>query len=518
MSKHIIIGSRGSDLALWQAHYTRDKLQAAGYAVEIKIIKTQGDRIQHLSFDKMEGKGFFTKELEEELLAGSIDLAVHSYKDLPSIQPPGLRIAGISDRAHPADVLLVRNDVVDDKETYRLTKGAIVGTSSARRKAQLLMLRPDCQVKDIRGNVPTRIQKLRDGQFDAILMAKAGMDRIAVDLSGLHVHVFDTTQFVPAPAQGVLAFQIREEDTRMEAALQQITSHEAAAVNFIERESLRILEGGCQVPLGIFAKEEEGAFHVWCSFAESWDSLPHRLHLSDSDPQSLPQKILQNIREKSQKKVFISREQTAESLFSRLMTKRGCEVVGISMINIKPVEVPVCHPADIYCFSSRNAVRELYAQHTQLPTEKIWALGEGTAAVMREVGWVPDFVGDGNAVSIGEALLLAQPGHVVFPTATDSRSSVQEHIGNNLSWEDLIVYENAAKEDVSLPAVDIAVLTSPKNADTFFKLYDRSPLPMLVAIGQPTLEMIRQHTSQLVHVAYAPGELSLVDEVSALLH
>ena len=171
--QHIIIGSRGSDLALWQAHHVKSQLEKLGCTVELKIIVTQGDAIQHLSFDKLEGKGFFTKEIEVALLNKSIDLAVHSHKDLETNPPAGLMIACVSEREDPADLLLIAKSAVDKKNDWTLKTNAIVGTSSARRKSQVVRFREDVEIKDLRGNVPTRIQKLRDGNYDAILLAKA---------------------------------------------------------------------------------------------------------------------------------------------------------------------------------------------------------------------------------------------------------------------------------------------------------------------------------------------------------
>jgi len=145
MSRSIIIGTRGSKLALWQAEFTKAKLEALGHIVELKIIKTKGDKIQHLGFDKLEGKGFFTKELEDALLRGAIDMAVHSMKDLPTTQPEGLVIAGVSYRENPADMLVIRKDRVTPDLLLKLPKNAKVGTSSARRKAQLLDFRSDLE-------------------------------------------------------------------------------------------------------------------------------------------------------------------------------------------------------------------------------------------------------------------------------------------------------------------------------------------------------------------------------------
>ena len=212
MDRKIVIGSRGSDLALWQANHVLRKLRKLGLDAEVKIIKTQGDIIQDISLDKLEGKGFFTKELEDALLKKEIDLAVHSHKDLPTTSPEGLTIAAVSEREDAAELILIRKESVDNAKKFFFKKAAIVGTSSARRKSQLLAFRKDVIIQDLRGNVPTRIQKLRDKKYDAIMLAAAGVERLGIDLSEFKVIRLDPREFVPAPAQGVLGLQIREND------------------------------------------------------------------------------------------------------------------------------------------------------------------------------------------------------------------------------------------------------------------------------------------------------------------
>ncbi len=254
--KSIVIGSRGSDLALWQAHHVKNQLEAMGCEVSLKIIKTQGDQIQHLSFDKMEGKGFFTKEIEAALLDGNIDLAVHSHKDLETTSPDGLVVAAVSERENPADIMLIHRSAYDASMPYQLKANASVGTSSARRRTQLLRLFEHIQVADLRGNVPTRIQKLRDGQYDAILLARAGVQRLDINLSEFHVVEFDPTVFVPCPAQGVLALQIRESDVELMHIVGRLNQPEVKNKIAVERKVLNRLQGGCQLPLGAFCPNE----------------------------------------------------------------------------------------------------------------------------------------------------------------------------------------------------------------------------------------------------------------------
>lgn len=260
------IGTRGSKLALWQAEFTRSELARAGVESELVLIKTQGDVVQHLGFDKLEGKGFFTKEIEDTLLRGEIDLAVHSMKDLPTSQPDGLVISAVSYRDNPADWLIIRRESFSGKEIFKIAKNAVVGTSANRRKAQLLDIRPDVQMKDIRGNVPTRLEKLRSGDFDAIFLAAAGISRLGLDVSEFEVVELNPREFVPAPAQGVLAWQTNRDDTATRLILKNIHHPEVSAVTNVERKALQLMEGGCQLPLGVYCDRDTGGhYHAYAA-------------------------------------------------------------------------------------------------------------------------------------------------------------------------------------------------------------------------------------------------------------
>ncbi len=293
MKSKIIIGTRGSKLALWQAHFTKDNLEKMGIEVEIKIIKTRGDKIQHLSFDKIEGKGFFTKELEDALLGGQVDLAVHSMKDLPTESPEGLSIAGVSYRENPADWLVINKGQEDTSKVYQLKENAIVGTSSARRKAILLDIRPDVDLKDIRGNVPTRLQKLKDGQFDAIILAAAGLTRLELDMSDFVVVKLNKQEFVPAPAQGVLAYQTCTADIATRKIIKRLHNSEVAAVTNVERKVLNLLGGGCHMPLGVYCElDDKGYYHVWAAKAATWDGPVKRVRMSSGTSFELAEQVL----------------------------------------------------------------------------------------------------------------------------------------------------------------------------------------------------------------------------------
>lgn len=274
------------------------QLSVLGVESIIEIIKTKGDAIQHLSFDKIEGKGFFTKEIEEALLAGSIDLAVHSHKDLETQSPEGLIIAAVSERADPRELLLIHPNAFDATATWCLKPQARVGTSSARRKAQLLHTRPDTTPVDIRGNVPTRVQKLRNGEFDAILLAKAGVDRLGLDLSGLHSLALEIDQLVPAPAQGVLALQTRSDDTQLIAILSKLTASEVQRCIAIERRVLNKMQGGCQLPLGVHATYRDNSFLATVAYAPSWNGKVVQFEMVGTDELLLSDNILQRIQNK----------------------------------------------------------------------------------------------------------------------------------------------------------------------------------------------------------------------------
>jgi hydroxymethylbilane synthase len=291
------IGTRGSKLALWQAEYTRAELARVGVESELVIIKTQGDLVQHLSLDKLEGKGFFTKEIEEALLRGDIDVAVHSMKDLPTNQPEGLVITAVSYRDNPSDWLIARKESVSEQGLFKLAENAVVGTSANRRKAQLLDFRPDVRLKDIRGNVPTRLDKLRASDFDAIFLAAAGVTRLGLDLSDLVRIELNPREFVPAPAQGVLAWQTNRDDTETRLILTKLHHPQISACTNVERKALQLMDGGCQLPLGVYCERDDvGHFHAFA--ACDIGGTMRRARLSSSTHFGMAEKLVADLKNK----------------------------------------------------------------------------------------------------------------------------------------------------------------------------------------------------------------------------
>jgi hydroxymethylbilane synthase len=247
------IGTRGSELALWQARHVADMIGKD--RTEIVVIKTKGDHIQNLSFDKMEGKGFFTKEIEHALLAGHIDVAVHSMKDLPTDEVEGLKIIAVVERDDPSDVMLIREECCQPEHSPPLSDSAVIGTSSLRRAAQLRHRMNTLTVEPLRGNVTTRVRRLREKRYDAVVLAKAGIERLDLDLSGLEIFDLPFEYFLPAPAQGALAIQIRD-DGGPEEELRRLNHRETELAVSAERFFLKFFGGGCHIPLGALAAVE----------------------------------------------------------------------------------------------------------------------------------------------------------------------------------------------------------------------------------------------------------------------
>lgn len=292
LKTNLVIGTRGSRLALWQSERTQSLLKEIGVESALEIIKTKGDQIQHLSFDKIEGKGFFTKEIEDELLAGKVDIAVHSLKDMPTNQPEGLVLGAVLQRADPADWLFINKSAVDNDQTLRLKKHPVIGTSSARRKSQILHFRPDANIQDIRGNVPTRLRKLEEGQFDAILLAAAGVTRLELDLSAFDLIKFNPKEFVPAPGQGVVAIQCRAEDIEVRRTLKKIHQSQVSKLSNVERGVLQKMNGGCQMPLGVHCQQDiNNNYHVHAAYATAWDAPINHVQISSSTTAGLADQV-----------------------------------------------------------------------------------------------------------------------------------------------------------------------------------------------------------------------------------
>ena len=253
MSRSLVIGSRGSKLALWQAEQARERLLLLNPQIDIRIeiIKTTGD-VKSDPLSVIGGKGVFTKELEDALLDGRIDLAVHSLKDLPTILPDGLTISAICEREDARDALVLRSDLpIEDSSLLNLPESAVVGTSSQRRLAQLKALRRDVVVKDLRGNVDTRIRKLDEGQYDAVILASAGLVRLSLQ-NRISARIANS-EMLPAVGQGAIAIETRSDNKLALEAASKLDHRETRLACLAERAFLRGLGGGCQLPIAAHA-------------------------------------------------------------------------------------------------------------------------------------------------------------------------------------------------------------------------------------------------------------------------
>src|SRR5262245_39416429 len=247
MTRSLVIGSRGSKLALWQSEHILARLIELNpqLAIRIEVIKTTGD-VKPDPLSQIGGKGVFTKELEDALLDGRIDIAVHSLKDLPTILPEGLAISAICEREDPRDALVLR--ISEEVESLMdLAQGAVVGTSSPRRVAQLKLLRPDVAVRELRGNVDTRVRKLDEGQYDALILATAGLSRLGLqDRISLRIPV---NEMLPAVGQGAIAVETKSDNEYAAQVVAELSHHETRLACEAERSLLRNLGGGCQLPI-----------------------------------------------------------------------------------------------------------------------------------------------------------------------------------------------------------------------------------------------------------------------------
>jgi hydroxymethylbilane synthase len=493
--RKIIIGTRGSDLALWQANYTKGRLEKLGCEVELKIITTEGDRSQawNASFEKLEGKGFFTKEIEDALLNREVDLAVHSHKDLPTDNPDQLIIAAVSEREDPSELLLIRKEAVDEKQKFSLKKNALLGTSSSRRKAQFLSFRPDVQLKDLRGNVPTRVKKLREGQYDAILLANAGIERLNLDLSDLHVEKLDPKEFVPAPAQGVLAWQVRADDKEVFAIVSKLNDEAVETRISVERRVLNLFEGGCHMPLGVYCEQdtdehERPVFKVWVSKADAWDKQPVQLYFEAALIAGLPEKIVEKIKSIKPQKVFITKSFREHDYLPNALKRLGFEAVGKSLIEFREIKIETLPVSEWIFFSSKHAVKYFFRQKPNFGKVKFGCISKQTATELRQFGHRADFIGQSTDTKlIGKQFSsVAGNAKVLFPIAKESMMSIQNQLTKKDNAINLPVYQTLKHPEVIATDTNIVVFTSPSNVDAFFEKNKWQSSYKAVAMGDAT--------------------------------
>jgi hydroxymethylbilane synthase len=495
MERKIIIGSRGSDLALWQANFVLRKLLKLNLKAEIKIIKTQGDQVQDLSFDKLEGKGFFTKEIEEALLSKEIDLAVHSHKDLPTNSPEGLMIAAVSEREDAAELILIRKESFDKSLKFNFKRNSIVGTSSSRRKSQLLAFRNDIQLEDLRGNVPTRIQKLRDKKYDAIMLAAAGVERLKIDLSEFKVQRIDPKEFIPAPAQGVLGLQIRADDHELFHYINKLNSEKVQDIIGIERKVLNLFDGGCQLPLGVYCIKENNKFKVWASKSDSWNTMPKRIYKESFSDEGFAQKIVDALNTIKPTSVLITRDLNDTSFFKNTLEGNSYTVNGISFIETKEIKFDDTPLTDWIFFASSTAVDSFFNQQPTLSNKvKFGVIGKSTEITLKKHNKNAAFVGSLNDTKVVGKKFAKTVGNetVLFPQAKNGLRTIQQQFTDASKLVDLAVYETSKKENPTIVNAEILVFTSPSNVESYFANAKVESNQKVIAIGKSTEKKLRQ--------------------------
>ena len=308
--KEIKIATRKSILALWQSEHIKARIEAQhkGMKVVLEGMKTKGDVILDTPLAKIGGKGLFTKELEDSMLKGETDIAVHSLKDVPVVFPEGLRLAAICSREDTRDAMISEKFA----KFSDLPRGAKVGTTSLRRKMQLLIMRPDLEIISLRGNVQTRLRKLKEGEFDAIILAMAGINRLNIKAEVAHIYTFGFDEMIPAMGQGALGIEARDEKQILEQ-IDFLNDENAVIETTIERDFVSVLEGGCQVPIGISArlKGDEISIDAIVGLPDGSEFIKDSLKTSKDKFQSVGKELAHKFIEKGARELLKRAEEMA---------------------------------------------------------------------------------------------------------------------------------------------------------------------------------------------------------------
>ena len=306
----LVIATRGSQLALWQSKHIKSLLEKTykDLKVELKVMKTKGDKILDTPLAKIGGKGLFTKELEDAMLAGEAHIAVHSLKDVPTIFPDGLTLGAITKRENPKDALLSQK--YEDIDS--LPEGAVVGTTSLRRRMQLLAYRPDLKIKNLRGNVNTRIQKLKDGEFDAIILATAGIKRLGFEKEVKYFTPIKKSIMIPAMGQAALGIECIDNKEILEI-VSILNDKDAMIETTIERDFVDVLQGGCQVPIGVNAKIKDESITVRAvvGMPDGSKMIKEKLYISKNDYKSAGKELADIMVEQGAVKLLKEAEEVA---------------------------------------------------------------------------------------------------------------------------------------------------------------------------------------------------------------
>ena len=548
MSRRIVIGSRGSDLALVQARFIAGELARLepGVELHIEIITSRGDTVQDVPLAKVGGKGIFTKELEVALLDRSIDLAVHSLKDLPMDLPEGLVVGAIPAREAHEDVIITPHGSLD-----ALPQGARVGTSSLRRKVQLLALRPDLEVVDIRGNVPTRLRKLEEGEYDGIVLAAAGLRRLG--LEGKVTEVLSSPRMLPAPGQGALAVELRADDTELLVLVRRLNDAETEAAVSAERALLQATGGGCHAPLGAWARLDGAELVLTACYAAVPDEPLRRVELRGPQGdavqlgQAAARVLLQEQgaleRPLEGKRIVVTRAQAQAGKLAGMLEDLGAEVLALPLISIQPRQsLPERLTGQTYdwiIFTSANAVdcfvdlwdRAVHERAVLLHTS-ICALGPATAEAVLHHG-LPvtltpaDYIAEGVLKvmetvdgGLADKRILLPQGDKARPMLARALRSRKAQVMTVVVYDTHpapVTEEGAATLRAFAP--DAITFTSPSTVDSFFATVNHQALvdsTALVSIGPETSKALHRHNAPTAIEAKRHDVPGLVEAIKEL--
>lgn len=466
------LGTRGSDLALWQAHFVQSVL-AAEAEVELVIISTEGDEVLDRPLQEVEGVGFFTSRLEQALVDGEIDLAVHSHKDMALKSPEGLVIAAIPERGPVAERLLVHPDAHDPKAPLLpLKRRAKLGTSAPRRAGLLATLRDDVEVVSLRGNVPSRVERVREKRLDAVLLADAGLTRLELDLGGLVSTTLCTSLMVPSPAQGALAVQVREDDTATYELVHRLLHHEAtAACVDAERQVLAWAGGGCHLPLGtLVTPNTTGGFRADLFLGADLPERGRAPRWAEASGETPEQAVEAAWARGGQAeptrtgplaplRVVLVGSATGGTTLGERLEQLGAHVAHeklLSFEGLKAPELPALlarlKPVDVVAVTSGEAARRLKGQRVP-PGVTVAAVGPATAKALVAEGIKPGLVGGGGARDLAKRIEVGEGGKVLFPCSEKPRPELMSALrARGIEVQPVALYRTVA--DASSPLVD----------------------------------------------------------------
>jgi hydroxymethylbilane synthase len=529
------LATRGSRLALKQSGMVQSMLkELAGLESELMIVKTTGDRVCDVPLSEITGTGFFTKEIGQALYAKDADLAVHSLKDLPIEQPSGLTLAAIVKRENPAEVIVTLPKNIDDQKPLNLRQGLTIGTSAIRRKAQIKAVRSDLKVKDLRGNVTTRLQKVRDGEYDAVMIAYAGLLRVDANLDGLEIRVLDISEFVPAPAQGALAVEVRSDDREVYDKAVKINDVETVMAVNAERRLLLLCGGGCHLPLGVNVSKVKNQWRINVFWAHNLpDGAEKYIHfnLASDNLDDLVRSAYAKLQSIEINNLLTSFGKGPKAKRRLLITRSAQKSIRlVSMLKEKNIELqpyPILTFNDLYneqaweniksgindydylIFTSVNAVEIFGGQMEKAEisaddfwVERIAAVGEKAAMACRQlfpntvIIVSPQATGEGLAKYLAEMEKTAHP-RALFPCAREA-GNMLEVILAHAGWSvvRMEIYETLAEKPENLPEIvvedlDYICFTSSLAVEYTCGYVDIPDNVVIISIGPRTSEKIR---------------------------